>query len=381
MSDPIPVCDLKAHVSGIRAELDAAIARVLESGWFILGEELRQFEAEFAGFVGQRHCLGVASGTDAIHLAIRALGLGPGDWVLTAPNSAVPTACGISEAGATPCFADVDLEDGLLDPGSVSRQLDRLGSKVKAIMAVHLYGRAARLAELSKIAQERGIPFVEDVAQAHGANRLELRAGTIGALSCFSFYPTKNLGAFGDAGAITTDSPELARRIVHLRNYGQEDRYHHVTLGFNSRLDEIQAAILRVELAHLPAWTARRRAIAARYRAGFAGLPLALAPERPEAPSVEHLFVVRVDDRDRFRAALEASGVATQIHYPLPIHLQPAYAGLNLGPGSFPIAERRAREVVSLPMYPEMTEDQIDRVIDAVRSALRGAHPPTETPS
>lgn len=376
--DLIPVCDLKAHVAAIRDELDTAIARVLESGWFILGEELRRFEEEFAAYVGLRHCIGVASGTDAIHLAVRALGIGPGDWVLTAPNSAVPTACGITEAGAIPCFADVDLEDGLLDPASVEEQLTRLGGKVKAILAVHLYGRAVQLGALRALADRHGIALIEDAAQAHGADSEGRSAGTVGEIGCFSFYPTKNLGALGDAGALTTNRADLAKRLIHLRNYGQEDRYHHVTLGFNSRLDEMQAAILSVKLTHLSEWTRRRREIAAHYRNAFAGLPIAFSRERAEAPSVEHLFVVRVSDRAKFRECLEKDGVGTQIHYPQPIHLQPAYSDLGLGPGSFPVTELRARQIVSLPIYPEMTESQVDRVIEAVRAALRSAEPPEE---
>lgn len=374
----IPVCDLKAHVAGIREELDRAIARVLESGWFILGEELERFEEEFAAYVGLEHAVGVASGTDAIHLALRALGIGKGDLVLTAPNSAVPTACGITEAGAVPCFADVDLEDGLLDPASVAEQLHRLGGRVKAILPVHLYGRAVALEPFRALAERYGIPLIEDAAQAHGAASDGRAAGTVGVIGCFSFYPTKNLGALGDAGALTTDRADLADRFRKLRNYGQEDRYHHVTLGFNSRLDEMQAAILRVKLAHLPGWTQRRREIAARYREAFAGLPIGFSRERAEAPSVEHLFVVRVADRTSFRESLERDGVGTQIHYPLPIHLQPAYSELGLGRGSFPVAELRARQIVSLPMYPEMTESQVDQVIDAVRKALQNAVPPEE---
>ena len=379
----LPVSDLAVQVATLRAEIDEAMGRVLDSGWFVLGEECRAFESEFSAFIGARWTAGVANGTDAIHLALRALGIGPGDRVLTAPNSAVPTACGITQAGALPCFADVDPEYGLLDPGQVARELDAAGSErpVRAIVAVHLYGRSAPMGPILELARARGIAVIEDAAQAHGASWRDRSVGTMGDLACWSFYPSKNLGALGDGGAVTGMDPALETRLQRLRNYGQEDRYHHVELGFNSRLDEIQAAVLRAKLLHLGAWNRRRREIAARYREAFAGLPLLTPRDLPAAPSVEHLFVVRVARRERLREELERRGIGSQVHYPIPIHLQGAYRHLGLSAGRFPVTELRAAQIVSLPLFPEMTDEDVDRVIAAVRESLRGEPHPEEVRS
>ncbi len=370
---PIPVCDLQAQFASIETEVRAALDRVLARSWFILGEELSAFEAEFAGFLGAPHAVGVASGTDAIHLALRALGIAAGDRVLTAPNSAVPTAAAIQAAGATPCFADIDPATGLLDPASVEQHLS---SEVKAIVPVHLYGRCAPMDALAALAERRGLPVVEDAAQAHGATWRGRLAGTMGAVGCFSFYPSKNLGAYGDAGACVTADPALAARLRRLRNYGEQDRYHSVEFGINSRLDELQAAVLRVKLRRLAEWNARRRELAAVYRERLAALPLALPPPAVHGEDVVHLFVIRVARRDRLRRILRERGVLTQVHYPLPIHLHPAYAHLGFGPGSFPHAERWGEQVVSLPLYPELAPRRQERVIDALAEALRGEKPP-----
>lgn len=375
-ASPIPVCDLKVQHEGLAAELRAAVERVLARSWFVLGEELAAFEEEFAGFLGIAHAIGVASGTDAIQLALRALDIGAGDRVLTAPNSAVPTAAAIVAAGAVPCFADVDPATGLLDPESVERLID---DSVKAIVPVHLYGRCVPMDPILDLAGRRGIPVVEDAAQAHGATWRGRAAGTMGAIGCFSFYPSKNLGACGDAGACTTADSALAARLRRLRNYGERDRYHSVEFGINSRLDELQAAVLRAKLPRLAEWNGRRRELAAAYRDRLDAMPLALAPPMDQGEEVVHLFVVRVARRDRLRENLQRQGVLTQIHYPLPIHLHPAYAHLGFGPGSFPIAERRAGEIVSLPLYPEMTARQLDRVTMALAAALRGEEPPSPT--
>ncbi len=400
----IPVCDLRAQFLAHETELRGALERVLQRGWFILGEELAAFEEEYARFLGGGFAVGVASGTDAIHLALRAIGLRPGDEVLTAPNSAVPTAAGIVQAGGVPVFADVDPETGLLDPEDVER---RLTPRVRAILPVHLYGRCAPLGPILELAARRGIPVIEDAAQAHGAVLGGRAAGLIGTIGCFSFYPSKNLGAYGDGGACTTADPVLAERLRRLRNYGERARYDSVELGFNSRLDELQAAILRVKLPHLEEWNARRRELAAAYRRRLAGLALGLPPEAGTEGAaggtdgraaggaaggvsggaadgtaggaredVAHLFVVRVARRDRLRKELEARGVGTQVHYPVPIHRQPAYAYLDLPPGSFPVAERRAGQIVSLPLYPEMTAAMVDTVAGAVADALRGEEAP-----
>jgi dTDP-4-amino-4,6-dideoxygalactose transaminase len=373
---PIPVCDLRAQYLAIEAEVRAALDRVLARSWFILGEELAAFEEEFADFLGIPHAVGVASGTDAIHLALRALNVGAGDRVLTAPNSAVPTAAAIVAAGAVPCFADVDPVTGLLDPASVEQHLDQ---RVKAIVPVHLYGRCVPMDAVLDLGRRHGIPVVEDAAQAHGATWRGRAAGTMGVIGCFSFYPSKNLGACGDAGACTTADPALAARLRRLRNYGERDRYLSVEFGINSRLDELQAAVLRVKLPHLAGWNARRRELAAIYRDRLASLPVMFAPPADEGEEVHHLFIARVARRDRLRGDLQSRGVMTQVHYPLPIHLHPAYARLGFGPGSFPVAERRAEQIVSLPLYPEMTANQQECVIAAVAEALHGEEPPAQT--
>jgi dTDP-4-amino-4,6-dideoxygalactose transaminase len=373
---PVPVCDLKAQHLAIEAEVRAALDRIFARSWFILGEELAAFEEEFAGFLGIPHAIGVASGTDAIHLALRALNIGAGDRVLTAPNSAVPTAAAIVAAGAVPCFADVDPVTGLLDPASVERHLD---PGVKAIVPVHLYGRCVPMDGILDLSRRHGIPVVEDAAQAHGATWRGRAAGTMGVIGCFSFYPSKNLGACGDAGACTTADPALAARLRRLRNYGERDRYVSVEFGINSRLDELQAAVLRVKLPRLAGWNGRRRELAAIYRDRLAALPVALAPPPDQGEEVVHLFVARVARRDRLRGDLQSRGVMTQVHYPLPIHLHPAYAHLGFGPGSFPVAERRAEQIVSLPLYPEMTARQQEHVIAAVAEALHGEELPAQT--
>jgi len=375
-TERILVCDLRAQVAARRCEFDAAIARVLDRGWFVLGEELRQFEIEFAQFVDTSFAVGVASGTDAIALALRAVGVKPGDTVLTAANSAVPTATGIEQAGAIPFFGDVDPEFGLLDPNSVAEAIER--HTIAAIVPVHLYGRCCSMDKILELARRRNIPVVEDAAQAHGASYRGQSAGSLADLACFSFYPSKNLGTFGDGGAVTGSEGRFEVNLRHLRNYGQEDRYHHVVKGVNSRLDELAAAILRTKLPYLREWNARRQQIAKQYRRAFANLPLALAGEAEDRPSVEHLFVVRVARRDAFRAALEKRGIATEVHYPIPIYLQPSYSELGQGPGSCPVAEARAGQICSVPIYPEMTDTQVDRVIDAVTHALEGEPEPEE---
>lgn len=380
----ILVCDLRPQIQAIRAELDEAWNRVLNRGRFILDEEGRAFESEFAAFLEAKQSWGVASGTDAIQLALRALGVGPGDRVLTAPNTANPTCCAISVIGAVPMFADIDLASGQLDPARVEAVLAALPARdrPKALLPVHLYGSAAPLDDFLRLGERFGIPLVEDAAQAHGTRSGGRAVGTIGRLAAFSFYPSKNLGAYGDGGAVSTNDPELGERVRLLRNYGQRDRYEHTTFGVNSRLDELQAAILRVKLRHLPAWNERRRELAGRYREALAGLPLALPPDDTKGDrSIYHLFVVRVARRERFRDALRAREIATEIHYPTPIHLQPAYASLGLGPGTYPAAERRAAQIVSLPLYPELTDPEFQQVVEAIRDVMKGEPHPDEVGS
>ncbi|MFI5183231.1 MAG: DegT/DnrJ/EryC1/StrS family aminotransferase [Vicinamibacteria bacterium] len=363
----VPFVDFGAHVAALRSEIDAAIARVLDSGWFILGPEGEAFEHELAATLGVREAVGVANGTEAIQLTLEALGVGPGDDVITSPLSAAFTALAVQRAGGRPVFADLDPATLNVAPEAVERALT---SRTKALLPVHLYGHPADLGPLLDIARRRGIPLVEDACQAHGAQYKGRTVGSLGVAGPLSFYPTKNLGALGDGGAILTDDSDLAVRLRRLRNGGQSDRYRHEVAGVNSRLDELQAAVLRAKLKHLAAWIERRRAIASAYHAALAGSGLVLPTEQPYARAVYHLFVVRHPARDALMGALKDRGVGTLIHYPIPLHLQPAFAPLGGKPGDLPVAEKAAREVLSLPLYPELTDVQIDTVTGAVREVL-----------
>jgi len=363
----VPFTDFKAHVRGLRGELDAAIARVLESGWFILGPEGEALERELAEAFGSAHCVGVGNGTDALQLALEALGIGAGDEVVTSPLSAAFSGLAIVRAGARPVFADVDDETLTLSPAAAEAAIT---DRTRAVMPVHLYGHPADMEEFLELAHARGLRLVEDACQAHLARVGGRAAGTIGEVGALSFYPTKNLGALGDGGAVLTGSDEIAGRVRQLRNGGQSDRYHHDLPGTNSRLDELQAAVLRVGLRHLRAWNERRRALAALYTAELEGTALRLPREQPWARAVWHLFVVRHPRRDALREALERRGVATLIHYPLPLHVQKAFAALGGRAGDFPVAERACGEVLSLPLYPEMSDEEARRVAAAARAAL-----------
>jgi dTDP-4-amino-4,6-dideoxygalactose transaminase len=361
----IPFADLKRGTEALRSDLDAAAARVLDSGWYVLGEEGRAFEAEFASAMGSDFAVGVATGTDAIELALLALGVGPGDEVITQANTCVPTVAGIERSGATAVLCDVEPEAGTIDVESLR---GAIGPRTKAIVPVHLYGQCADVDAVLEVAGD--IPVVEDCAQAHGAELRGRRAGSIGALGAFSFYPTKNLGALGDGGAVTTNDERLAERLRLVRMYGQADRYRHVERGVNSRLDELQAAFLRAKLPHLEAWNERRREIAAAYdRAleGSAARPLARLPERLHA---YHLYVVQVDDREAFQARLAEAGIGTLVHYPEPVHGHPPYRALGDGPVPLGVAERLATRVVSLPLYPELTDAEVEAVGDALREVV-----------
>jgi dTDP-3-amino-3,4,6-trideoxy-alpha-D-glucose transaminase len=364
---PIPLNDTRPQYAQIKEAVQAAITRVLERSYFILGEEVSAFEQEFAAYLGVKHAIGVSNGTDAIHIAMRALGIGPGDEVLIPPHTATFSALGVSMAGATPVFADCELGTGNLDPWLVTKAIT---SRTKAIMPVHLYGQAADMDMMLQTAAERGIPLVEDAAQAHGATYHDRRVGTLGAIGCFSFYPTKNLGAYGDGGAVVTNDDDLAARMRQLRNGGQADRYHHVVQGFCNRLDELQAAILRVKLPYLDGWNAARAERAAYYTRKFdqAGSPVRPISTRSYGQPAYHLYVIRTPDgtRDGLQAYLKEAGISTMIHYPIPVHLQEAYAGLGLGPGAYPDAELLARTVLSLPLYPELAFADMDRVVKAV---------------
>ncbi len=368
--------DLTTQYRRIRQAIDEAIQGVLESGQFVLGPNVRALEEELAAFLGVGRAVGLASGTDALHLAIRACGIGPGDFVLTSPFTFVATATAISYAGARPVFADIHPGTFTLDPDRAAEYLAGRGpgpkpdGRVKAILPVHLYGLPADMDALLALARPHRLRVVEDAAQAIGAAYRGRPVGGLGDVGCFSFYPTKNLGAFGDGGLATTQDPALDERIRRLRAYGGRDRYVHDELGFNSRLDEIQAAILRVKLRHLGEWNAGRRAIAARYREGLDGLGVGLPAEVAGCVQVYHQFTIRVPDRDGVQQRMANLGVRTTVYYPVPLHLQPMHRDLDYRVGDFPEAERAAREVLSLPIYPELTDAQVDEVVEACKRAL-----------
>jgi dTDP-4-amino-4,6-dideoxygalactose transaminase len=366
MSVVVPQVDLGPQLELLSDELAAATARVMSSGQFILGEELETFETEFAAHCGVRHAVGVASGSDALELALRAAGIGDGDEVITVAHTFIATPLAISAVGAVPVFVDVKASDGLMDTRSVEAALT---SRTRAIVPVHLYGRCVDVASLITLSRDLGLRVIEDAAQAHGATSRGRPAGSLGDAGCFSFYPSKNLGALGDAGAVVTDDDQLADSLRQLRNYGQDRKYHHRIRGRNSRLDELQAAILRVKLSHLEQFNAARRAIARRYHASLGSRPgVRLLSFDAEADAV-HQAVLCTPSRDELRRQLQEAGIETQVHYPIPCHRQPVYARLEPSV-SLPVTERLADEVLSLPMYPEMTEAQIAHVCDTV-AALR----------
>ena len=363
MSGRIPFLSLVPREDGGGADLRAAIDRVIARGWFVLGPEVDAFEQEFAAASGAPHAVAVGNGTDAIALILRALGIGLGDEVITTPLSAAYSALAIMMAGARPVFVDVDPERLTLDPARIAAAVS---SRTRAILPVHLYGQPADMRAIERAAAAHDLAVVEDCCQAHLATSDGRPVGTIGVAGAFSFYPTKNLGALGDGGAIVTRDRALADRLRRLRNGGQTDRYHHQDAGINSRLDEVQAAVLRARLPRLPAWTARRRALAARYRRQLGdGGVVGLLPER-DSGHVYHLFVVRAAERGELQAHLAARGIETLIHYPLPIPKQPAMAGVD--PADCPIAARACDEVVSLPLHPALADADVDRIADAVHA-------------
>lgn len=359
----IPFGDLKRHYATIKPEIDRAVSRVLESGWYILGKELEQFEERFAAFVGSQYAVGVGSGTEAIQLALMAAGVGYGDEVITAPNTAVPTLSAITAAGAIPVFADVDENTFCINPELIE---GRITERTKAIVPVHLYGQVCAMPQICEIAERHGLAVVEDCAQAHGARLGTQNAGTFGDFGAFSFYPSKNLGAFGDAGAVVTDDPQKAEQLRFLRNYGQTERYYHKVKGINSRLDEMQAAILSVKLGYIEEWNQRRREIAALFEENIKNDFVQLPEQNQDNEHVFHLYVVRSSHRDELRAFLQDNGIGIQIHYPVPCHLQEAYAELQYKPGDFPVAERCAAQVLSLPNYPELSDEEVLYICDMI---------------
>lgn len=366
----VPILDLVAEYASLRAAVDAAVARVIDRTAFVGGAEVQGFEAEFAAYLGARHAIGVANGTDAIELALQALGIGRGDAVLTVPFTFAATVEAIVRCGATPLFADIGA-DFTLDVDAAEAVLR--ARPVRAIVVVHLYGQPADLDRLLPLARRYGAAVIEDTAQAHGAwvtvAGQRRRAGTVGDAGCFSFYPTKNLGAMGDAGAVVTDRDDLAARVRLIANHGDRAKYDHVLPdGRNSRLDALQAAVLRVKLPHLDTWNGARRAAAARYAAGLGDLPLGLPSTRAGVEHVYHQYAVRHARRDAVIAALAARGIGTGIHYPCPLHLQDGFRAFGCGAASLPVAEAAAAEVFSLPMSPFLSEAQSAEVIAAVRA-------------
>lgn len=359
----IPFLELKTQFRAIEPEARAALDRVLARGWYVLGEECAAFESEFAAYLGIEHAVGVNSGTDAIELALRALGVGPGDEVITAANTCVPTAVGIQSSGAMFIPADVDPLTLTLDARSVAAAIT---PKTRAIVPVHLYGHSCDMDALIALAREHNLLVIEDCAQAHGAQYRGRPCGTLGDAAAFSFYPSKNLGAFGDGGAVTTRDPEVAARLRRLRHYGQADRYRHVEPGVNSRLDEIQAAILRIKLPHLDSANAARRDRATRYVERLRHTRAQMPVQAAWASPCWHLFVLRTPEREALRACLTEEGIATEIHYPIPLHLQPCYADRGYAEGQFPVAEQACREVLSLPLYPELPLQSVDEICEAV---------------
>jgi dTDP-4-amino-4,6-dideoxygalactose transaminase len=363
MNEPVPYLDLPAQMRPIRKEIDAAIARTLDNCSFCLGPDVAQFEKDFAKYCGAEHCVAFNTGTSALHVAMLLLNVGRGDEVITTPSTFVATSWAISYVNATPVFVDVDDATFNLDPSLIAKAIT---PRTKAIMPVHLYGHPFDIDPILKICQERNLPLVEDAAQAHGAKYKGKVVGTFGAMSCFSFYPGKNLGAYGEGGGLVTNNAAFASRAKGLREHGSTVRYYHDEVGYNYRMEGIQGAVLGIKLKHLDQWTQERRRVAHRYHELLAATPLQLPKEAAYAESAYHLYVVRHPRRDDLKKHLEANKVGCALHYPLPLHLQKCYADLGYKEGAFPVAEKASRECLSLPIYPEMTDAQIQRVAQVI---------------
>ncbi len=373
ISDPptepqVPLLDLKAQQATIRDEIARALLEVVDSTTYILGPKVVAFEEAFAAYVGSKHCIGVNSGTSALHLALIGVGVKADDEVITVPMTFIATTWAISYVGAIPVFVDVDPITYTMDPRQVEK---RITHRTRAILPVHLYGQPADLAPLLEIGRKHNIPVIEDAAQAQGASYQGSGAGSLGLCGCFSFYPGKNLGAGGEAGAVVTDDDRISARLRALRDHAQSRRYHHDELGFNYRMDAFQGAILGVKLNHLEAWTEARRRLALRYVNELSDLPIRLPAEAFDRRHVWHQFVALHPERDQIRTGLEARGIMTGLHYPIPIHLQKAYLSLGYHQGDFPVTERISRECFTLPLFPEMTDRQQDRVIEALFDVVR----------
>jgi len=362
----IPFLDLKVQYAGIKEEVDAAVQGILNTCQFTLGREVAAFEGEFAAYCNAKHGIGVNSGTSALHLALLAAGIGPGDEVITVPFTFVATVAAIQYTGARPVFVDIDPRTFNMDPTLIESAVT---DRTKAIMPVHLHGQPAEMDPILEVAQRHRLVVVEDAAQAHGAEYRGQRVGSLGEMGCFSFYPGKNLGAYGEGGMVVTDNPEYARKIRMLRDWGMERKYHHVLKGYNYRMEGIQGAVLRVKLRHLEGWTEARRTAAARYDRLLAGSGVPTPHALPHNRHVYHVYAIRTTTRQAWQEALQEQGIQTGIHYPFPVHLLPAYADLGYQAADFPHAERAAEEVLSLPMFAELTEEQCQVVSEAV-SAL-----------
>jgi dTDP-4-amino-4,6-dideoxygalactose transaminase len=359
----VPYVDLKAQYRSIKREIDEAVARVLDSCQFVLGPEVADFEKEFAAYCGAAECIAVNSGTSALHLALLAAGVGPGDEVITVSFTFVASVATVLYTGAKPVLVDIERRTFNMNPEAVEAAIS---PRTKAIMPVHLYGHPADMDPIMEVARRRNLVVIEDAAQAHGAKYKGQAVGSIADIGCFSFYPAKNLGAYGEGGAVTTNNPEYARKIRVLRDWGQDRKYHHALHGYNYRMEGLQGAILRVKLRQLEKWTEARRGIVKKYDQRLAGSDLVRPAEMPWARHVYHLYTVRAKNRDALQATLLSEGIQTGVHYAIPVHLQPAYAHLGYGPNSLPESERAANEVLSLPLYPELTDSQVRTVTEAL---------------
>ena len=365
----VPLVDLRRQYHHIKQDVSQAIGSVLESGIFILGENVTLFEEEFARYCGTKHCIGVSSGTDALRLTLEAMEIGEGDAVITAANTFIATIDAISRNRARPILVDVDAQSYNIDPTKIP---EKITNSTKAILPVHLYGQPAKMDAISELARAHGLKLIADASQAHGALHKKQNVGSLGDAVCFSFYPSKNLGAYGDAGAVTTNDDEFAEKLRMLRNYGQEKKYYYLYAGHNSRLDEIQAAVLRVKLRYLDNWNELRRRVAAAYNELLANIDEVAPPvESGFVKHVYHLYVIRCKNRDDLQRWLGSKGISTGIHYPIPAHLQKAYEYLKIGKGTFPITEGYANQILSLPMFPELSRDEIAYICEEIEQFYR----------
>ena len=363
----IPFIDLQAQYAEIGIEVENEILRVLRNGQYVLGPEVQAFESEFATFCGTKHAVGVNSGTSALHIALRACNIGPGDEVITVPFTFVGTVAAINFSGAHPRLVDIDPQSFTMDPNKIEAQITE---RTKAIIPVHLFGQAADMDPILSIAKKFGLTVIEDACQAHGATYNGQLVGGLGDIGCFSFYPSKNLGSCGEAGIVVTNDPNRAHNIQMLRNWGQDQKGNYVIKGGNYRLDTLQAAVLRVKLPHTLKWNEARRTLASRYNELLASIDLKTPTTMPYAKHVYHVYAVQTQKREALRQGLETRGIGVKVHYPLPIHLQPAYAELGYKEGDFPCSEKTSKEIISLPIYPQLSNSTIETIVDAVRYSM-----------